>query len=75
MSLFAPGNKVKVNVAILEDQSQKANHHLFQEVYKQKGTGEIICLDTDTSSKEVFYYWVKFSFFKIRLKEEYLVLQ
>lgn len=75
MSMFAPGNKVKIDVAILEDQSQKSNHHLFQEVYKQKGTGEVIGLATEKSTKEVFKYWVKFHFFNILIDEKYLVLQ
>ena len=75
MSMFAPGNKVKIDVAILEDQSQKSNHHLFREVYKVKGVGEVLHLDTEASTKEVFKYWVKFHFFSILLAEEYLVLQ
>ena len=75
MSMFAPGNKVKVDVAVLEDPSQKSNHHLFQEVYKQKGTGEVLRLDTESSTKEIFKYWVKFHFFKILIEEKYLVLQ
>ena len=74
MSIFAAGDKVKLNVAILEDESQKANHHLFKEVYKQKGTGEVINLDTENSTKEVSKYWVQFHFFKILLQEEHLVL-
>ena len=75
MSLFAPGNKVKVDVAILEDPSQKANHHLFKEVYKVKDTGEVLRLDTERSTKESFKYWVKFHFFNILIDEKYLVLQ
>jgi hypothetical protein len=73
--MFAPGNKVKVDVAFLEDQSQKSNHHLIRDVYKHKVTGEVLGLDMDRSTKETFRYWVKFHFFNILLDEKYLVLQ
>ena len=75
MSMFAPGNKVKVDVAFLEDFSQKSNHHLIKDVYKQKVTGEVVSLDTERSTKESFKYWVKFHFFNILMDEKYLVLQ
>jgi len=73
--MFAPGNQVKVAVAILEDPTQKANHHLFHEVYKAKATGEVLELDTNKSTKESFKYWVKFHFFSILIDEKYLVRQ
>jgi len=73
--MFAPGDEVKVDAAILEDQTQKANHHLFKEVYKVKGVGEVFHLDTEKSTTEVFKYWVRFHFFKILIDEKYLVLQ
>jgi len=73
--MFTAGNQVKIDVAILEDQSHKSNHHLVREVYKMKGVGEVLHLDTEKSTKEVFKYWVKFHFFNILLDEKYLVRQ
>ncbi len=65
---------MKVDVAFLEDFSQKSNHHLIKDVYKHKVTGEVLRIYTEQSTKEVFKYWVKFHFFNISMDEKYLVL-
>ena len=74
MNMFAPGNKVNLHPAILEDTSVKADHHLFHRVLNENRTGEVVQLDTTMSSATVFKYWIQFHGFKVLLKEDHFVL-
>ena len=74
MSMFAIGDKVKINTAVLEDQTVKSNHHLFEEALKHNVTGEIVESDTQRTSGNAYWFRVKFHFFTAPLKEDHLVL-
>lgn len=75
MSMFAPGYKVKINPAVLEDLTVKVNHHLFQEAIKHNVTGVVVELDAPRSSATEFWYRVQFHYFTAPLKEDHLILQ
>lgn len=67
-------NKVKINSAVLEDQSVQSNHRLFEEALRHNVTGVIIESDTNRTSGNEHWFRVKFHFFTAPLKEDLLIL-
>lgn len=74
MSLFAVGDQVKINPDVLEDQSVKANHHLFQEALKHNVTGEIVGPYPERTNGTEYWFRVKYHFFTVPLKEDHMIL-
>lgn len=74
MSMFAAGNKVKINPAVLEDENVKANHHLFQEALKHNETGLVVVPDPQRTKGNDHWFRVKFHFFTAPLKEDHMIL-
>lgn len=74
MNMFTTGNKVKLNPAVLEDQSVKTSHHFFQEALRYDLTGLVIEIDTKRSSTTEFWYRVQFHSFTAPLKEDHIIL-
>jgi hypothetical protein len=73
MPLLKAGDTVKLNPAILEDLTLKQNHHMLSLMLKEDRAGIITQQDLKHSSPKAFFYWVKFSFFTIRLSEFHLL--
>ncbi|MCU7552810.1 hypothetical protein OCK74_27070 [Chitinophagaceae bacterium LB-8] len=65
---------VTVDPSILEDQTVKSNHHLFERIIANKELGVIQNLDVEKSKEQkANLYWVKFHIAAIRIDEKYLV--
>lgn len=73
MTLYNPGEPVKLAPSALEDQTLKSNHHILDRVLKEDQAGEIKERDLDKSTPEAFFYWVKFHYASILLSEIHLV--
>ena len=72
--MLKEGTPVKLNPAVLEDQSLKSNHHLLKRILEEERPGEVVNLDHAKSTGEMFRYWVKFYYGKILLLEQYILL-
>jgi hypothetical protein len=73
MTLFAKGDAVKLNPAVLQDETLKRNYHLLSRMLREDCPGSIQEQDIERSSPTAFYYWVKFTFFSIRPSEFHLM--
>ncbi|MEI6949739.1 hypothetical protein V9K67_21305 [Paraflavisolibacter sp. H34] len=67
------GDRVHLDDLILQDPSTKANHFLFQHALDNDELGIVQYLDTQKSTPGQDLYWVKYSFFTIRIDSKYLV--
>jgi hypothetical protein len=74
MTLFAQGDAVKLNPAVLQDETLKPNHHVLSRMLREDRQGTVTEQDFQRSHPSSFYYWVKFPFFTIRLSEAHLQL-
>jgi hypothetical protein len=71
--MYPSGYPVKLNPAVLEDQSLKSNHHLFRRILQEERMGEIREKDAAKSTPDTTRYWVKFQFVAILLSEQHLL--
>jgi hypothetical protein len=59
--------QVKLHPAVLEDPSLQSNHHLIRRMLKEEVTGKVLRAENEK-------YWVQFTFFRILLSDQHLVL-
>ena len=71
---FKEQDKVTVSPEIMQDESQKTNHHLFKRIIAENEIGTVRDFDDEKSAElNANLWWVKFHVAAIRIDEKYLV--